>query len=66
MRKAYLIERRVAGSDRWLLTGSGFYNPAYKVSVDACCKKWNAATRDPNVADATTKYEYRVRAYTRP
>ena len=54
------------GNDFWAVTGSGFYNPRYKISAEACCKKWNAATRDPSVADATTKYEYRVRTYTRP
>ena len=65
MTRAYLIERRRLGSDNWVLTGSGFYNPAYKNSADACCRKWNAATRDPNVVDTSTKYEYRVRVYHR-
>ena len=66
MVRVFLIERRTIGNDFWAVTGSGFYNPRYKISAEACCKKWNAATRDPSVADTTTKYEYRVRTYTRP
>ena len=70
MRKAYLIERRIVGNPTWVLTGSGFYNPAIKDSADACCRKWNALGTDSELpgqhSAVAVRYEYRVRTYARP